>query len=209
MAGYHVAGIYSAAAQITEGCALFPMAFLAGALSAAGAVAKARVDPFRQQFERLFLGAIWVGFAVSLSGLTTMAPYHPPALWCGLRAGRRYSRDSRLVGDFHLSLDYAIGLRYCRAANLAGGSADRRRCDSEHHLELRFHPSLRRYWFGLRHTSLASLLGFPFNLAHPRTRPIFALQLRAFLLAPPLRPIILGARKAGGVSVSRLFAAEQ
>ena len=56
--------------------------------------------------------------------------------------------------------------------------------------------------YGASGSAIATLISqscssFFFNLAHPRTRPIFVMQLEAFLLLPFIRSIVLGARKSG------------
>ena len=61
LVGYSAAGIYSAAAQISEGCALFPMAFAPALFPMLVRWRKQGTHFYHRQFEKLFLGTIAAG----------------------------------------------------------------------------------------------------------------------------------------------------
>ena len=73
LAGDRVAGLYAAAAQISEACALLPVAFLPALLPVLMHWRKRGPISYGQQFEKLFLAAFVTGGLVAV-GLTISAP---------------------------------------------------------------------------------------------------------------------------------------
>ena len=187
LAGYAAAGIYSAAAQITEACALFPMAFVPALFPILVRWRQRGLESYRRQFERLFLGAILAGLAVSLC-LTIAAgpiirllygPAYGPA--AGVLVIHAWAAIFIYLTIMQSGYDITEGLTWLAALRTAAGAAL--------NIGLNF-ALIPRY--GVTGSAVATLIsqgcsGFLFNLAHPRTRPIFAMQLRAFLLLPLFR----------------------
>ena len=69
MIGYQSAGIYAAAAQISEGCTLIPVALLPALFPMFVHWRRTGPEAYHRKFERLFLGAVAAGLFFSL-GLT-------------------------------------------------------------------------------------------------------------------------------------------
>ncbi len=100
MAGFQAAGIFSAAAQITEACALLPLAFAPALFPILVRWRKLGPRYYKQQFGRLFLGAALTGLAISLFLTVAARPivlliYGPSISWPLRRssssmAGRRF-----------------------------------------------------------------------------------------------------------------------
>ena len=201
MAGYQVAGIYSAASQITEACALFPMAFVPALFPVLLRWRKAGPKFYAQQFERLFSAAALGGSAMA-AGLTIAAPFVVRLLY-----GAQYSSAASIlvihawsaiflyVAIMQTGYDITERLTWLTAVRTAAGAAV--------NIALNI-VLIPRY--GGQGSAIATLFslscsGFLFNLVHPKTRPIFWLQLRAFLLFPIARAI---ARTVGSVSPAQL-----
>ncbi len=209
MASYRAAGIYSAAAQITEGCALFPMAFLPALFPILVRWRKSGLVFYRQQFEKLFLGASLAGFGIAL-GLTITAPWIISLLYgpayasaAGILRIHAWSAIFIYLSIMQLGYEVTEGLTWLGALRTAAGAT------LNIALNVAFIPR-----YGAAGSAFATLISqfcsaFLFNLGHPRTRPVFALQLRGLLLVPLIRPMLRGSRKIGDGWMSRSFAAEQ
>lgn len=187
MAGFRAAGIYSAASQITEACALLPMAFVPALFPILLRWRKLGAEFYARQFEKLFLGAAFTGAAIAI-GLTITAP-----LVVHLLYGSEYSAAANIlvihawsaiflfVAIMQTGYDITEHLTWWTALRTAAGAL------LNIVLNLVFIPR-----YGAVGSAFATLLslscsGFLFNVVHPRTRPIFWLQLRAFLLLPLVR----------------------
>jgi PST family polysaccharide transporter len=190
MAGFKAAGIYSAASQITEACAIFPMAFVPALFPILLRWRKLGGDFYARQFERLFLGATLAGVGIAL-GLTITAP-----LVIRLLYGVEYSSAASIlvihawsaiflyVAIIQTGYDITERLTWLTAVRTAAGATV--------NIVLNF-ALIPRY--GAPGSAMATLFslfcsGFLFNFVHPRTRPIFWMQLRAFLLVPIVRAVL-------------------
>jgi PST family polysaccharide transporter len=206
MAGYQAAGIYAAASQITEGCALFPMAFVPALFPVLLRWRKHGLAFYHHQFEKLFLGAVLSGLSVAIA-LTITAPFI-----VGLLYGAAYSPAANIlvihawsaifiyVAIMQTGYDITEGLTSLLALRMAAGATL--------NIVLNF-ALIPRY--GASGSAIATLIsqvcsGFLFNLAHPRTRQIFALQLRALLLIRLFRPMVGDSRETRSTRVFRPFA---
>ncbi len=187
MAGFRAAGFYSAASQITEACALFPMAFVP-ALFPILLRWRARGAAFyRQQFERLFMGAAIAGGGVAVC-LTTVAPVVVRLLYgqafsaaAGILALHAWSAIFLFVAIMQTGYDITERLTWLTATRTAGGALV--------NIVLNYLLIPRYGALGSAVATVFSLScsGFFFNFLHPGTRPIFWMQLRGFLLLPLVR----------------------
>jgi polysaccharide transporter, PST family len=190
MTGFRAAGIYSAASQITEACALFPMAFVPALFPILLRWRKLGAEFYEQQFEKLFLSAALAGVGIAL-GLTITAP-----LVVRLLYGPEYSSAASIlvihawsaiflyVAIMQTGYDITERLTWLTAVRTAAGATV--------NIVLNF-VLIPRY--GASGSAVATLFslscsGFLFNFVHPRTRPIFWMQLRAFLLVPIVRAVV-------------------
>ena len=187
MAGFKAAGIYSAASQITEACALLPMAFLPAFFPILIRWRRQDEKSYRQKFEKLFLGTALAGVCMATS-LTTLAPtivrllfgieYAPAATILVIHA---WSAVFLYVSIMQSGFEITEGLTWFTAARTGAGAAL--------NIVLNFALIPRYGGSGSAMATLVSLAcsGFLFNIVHPRTRFIFWMQLRAFLLVPIVR----------------------
>jgi PST family polysaccharide transporter len=190
MAGLEAAGIYAAAAQITEGCALFPMAFLPALFPVLVRWRKLGLIQYEQRFENLFQAAILVGSGIAI-GLSLSAPSVLRLLY-----GNAYASAALILGIhswsaifIYLSImqsgyDIIEGLTWIAASRVAAGAS------LNIVLNLLLIP--RHGGAGAAVATLISQFcsAFLFNLFHPRTNRIFVLQLRAFLFIPLLHSMM-------------------
>ncbi len=190
LAGYRAAGLYAAAAQIAEGCALFPMAFLPALLPILVQWRRLGEKSYRRQFENLFLGTFLAGALVTVC-LTTTAPFVIRALYGAAYASaapvlaiHACSAVFLFFSIIQIGYEVTNGLAWLTAARTAAGAI----------LNVALNCALiPRY--GAVGSALATVVslagsGFFFNLLHPASRTIFRLQLKALLLIPLLRLII-------------------
>ncbi len=199
LAGYRAAGFYSAAAQITEACALLPMAFLPALLPVLVQWRRRGEKPYRQQFEKLFLGALGAGLAVALC-LTTAAPLLVRILY-----GTAYSAAAPILVIHSWSAVFLflsiIQIGYEVTEGLTWWTAVRTMAGAGVNVALNFALIPRYGAIGSALATLFSLAGagFLFNLLHRASRPIFGLQLRAFLLVPVIQSILHRSRERAGM----------
>ncbi|HEY2714350.1 MAG TPA: flippase [Chthoniobacterales bacterium] len=189
-AGYQAAGIYSAAAQVTEACALFPMAFMPALFPLLVRWRKQGPLFYRQQFEKLFLGAVLTGFAIALC-LTITAPLVIRWLYgaayasaAGILAIHAWSALFIYLSIMQSGYDITEGLTWIAAWRTGAGAA------LNILLNLTFIPC-----HGAAGSALATVISqfcssFLFNFVTSSTRPIFWMQLRAGLLLPLVRAMI-------------------
>ena len=191
MAGFRAAGIYSAAAQVTEACALLPLAFAPALFPILVRWRKLGPRYYKQQFGRLFLGAALTGLAISL--FLTLAARPIVLLLYGaqfLSAApvlviHGWATIFVFLGIVQSGYDITEGLTWAATHRAALGAIT--------NIGLNF-ILIPKY--GASGAALATLISygcsaFLLNLARKPTRPVFALQLRALLLFPlfvrPLR----------------------
>jgi PST family polysaccharide transporter len=190
LAGYQAAGIYSAAAQISEGCALLPMAFLPALFPVL--VRWRRNGPrfYHRQFEKLFLGTIVVGFCISVA-LTIAAPWLIPLLFGQVYAPAvtvlrilAWAPTFVFIGIMQSGYDITEGLTWLATLRTAIGAL----------INIALNFALIPI-YGPTGAAVATLISFAcsaflLNFAQAKTRPVFGLQLRALLVLPVLfRPL--------------------
>ena len=189
MAGFGVAGIYSAASQLTEACTLLPMAFVPALFPVLLRWRKLGTEYYARQFEKLFLGAALGGVGMAAS-LTMAAPFVVRLLYgpeyssaAGILVIHAWSAIFFYVAIMQTGYDITERLTWWTAIRTAAGAT------VNIFLNLILIPR-----YGAPGSAVATLIslscsGFLFNAVHPRTRPIFWMQLRAFLLVPLVRPL--------------------
>ncbi|MEO6969421.1 MAG: flippase, partial [Chthoniobacterales bacterium] len=184
MVSFRAAGIYSAASQITEACALLPMAFVPALFPVLLRWRKLGAEYYFRQFEKLFLGAALSGVAMAAS-LTIAAPFVVRLLYgpeyasaAGILVIHAWSAIFLYVAIMQTGYDITERLTWWTAIRTAAGATV--------NVILNFVLIPRYGAIGSAVATLISLScsGFLFNSVHPLTRPIFWLQLRAFLLVP-------------------------
>ena len=189
MVSFRAAGIYSAASQITEACALLPMAFVPALFPVLLRWRKLGAEYYFRQFEKLFLGAALSGVAMAAS-LTIAAPFVVRLLYgpeyasaAGILVIHAWSAIFLYVAIMQTGYDITERLTWWTAIRTAAGATV--------NVILNFVLIPRYGALGSAVATLISLScsGFLFNAVHPLTRPIFWLQLRAFLLVPLVRPL--------------------
>ncbi len=189
MVGFKAAGLYSAASQITEACALLPMAFVPALFPILLRWRQLGTTVYRQRYERLFLagvlagGAVAVSLTIAASSLVRLIYGAPYASSVSLLVMHAWSAIFLYVAILQTGYEVTEGLTWFTAARTAGGAA------INIALNLALIPR-----YGAAGSALATLFslacsGFLLNALHPRTRPVFGMQLRAFLLCPLLRAV--------------------
>lgn len=191
MAGFQAAGIYCAAAQITEACALLPLAFAPALFPILVRWRKHGPRYYKQQFGRLFLGAALTGFAVSLFLTVAARPivlllYGPQFLPAAkVLVIHGWATIFVFLGIVQSGYDITEGLTWAATQRAAIGAVT--------NIGLNF-ILIPKY--GATGAAIATLISygcsaFLLNLVRKATRPVFALQLRALLVFPlffrPLR----------------------
>ncbi len=190
IAGYKAAGIYSAAAQISEGCALLPMAFLPALFPLLVRWRRRGPEFYHRQFEKLFLGTIVVGLGLSLV-LTITAPWLIPLLFGQAYASAvpvlrilAWAPTFVFIGIMQSGYDITEGLTWLATLRTTIGAV------INVALNLLLIPT-----YGPSGAAVATLISvacsaFLLNFAQAKTRPVFGLQLRAMLVLPVLfRPL--------------------
>jgi O-antigen/teichoic acid export membrane protein len=202
MAGFRAAGLYSAASQVTEACALFPMAFVPALFPLLVRWRRRGTAFYQAQFEKLFSGAVFVGLLVAVT-LTMTAPwivrllygaaYQPAA---GILVVHAWTAVFVYLAIMQSGYDITEGLTWLAAWRMGVGAA----------LNIALNLILIPRWgaIGSAVATLISQFGsaFLFNAAHTRTRPIFFMQLRAFSFLPLVRAILPAAPVAPGQLVN-------
>jgi PST family polysaccharide transporter len=184
MAGFEAAGIYSAAAQVTEGCALFPLAFAPALFPILVRWRKRGLRYYKQQFGRLFLGATLAGFAVSLFLTIAARPivillYGPQFLPAAkVLVIHGWATIFVFLGIVQSGYDITEGLTWAATQRAAIGAV------TNIALNVVLIPK-----YGASGAAIATLISygcsaFLLNLVRKATRPVFALQLRALLVFP-------------------------
>jgi len=186
MAGYRVAGIYAAASQISEACALFPVALMPALFPILVRWCRRGPDFYKHQFERLFLVAVVGGLAFSL-GLTFGAPAVVHLIF-----GSNYVAAANVlvvhgwtilfifIGITQSGYDVTEGLTWFATFRTFVGAL------LNIGLNLILIPR-----HGAVGSALATLVAQIFssvllNALHPRTRPILRMQFMSILLWPAL-----------------------
>ena len=184
MAGFEAAGIYSAAAQVTEACALFPLAFAPALFPILVRWRRLGLRYYKQQFGRLFLGATLAGFAVSLFLTLAARPivillYGPQFLPAAkVLVIHGWATIFVFLGIVQSGYDITEGLTWAATQRAAIGAV------TNIALNLVLIPK-----YGPSGAAIATLISygcsaFLLNLVRKATRPVFALQLQALLVFP-------------------------
>ncbi len=189
MVGYQAAGIYAAAAQISEGCALLPVAVMPALFPVLVRWRRLGPDFYKRRFERLFLIAATGGFVFSLS-LTFAAtafvtvlfgPNYLPA--ANILVVHGWTILFIFIGITQSGYDITEGLTWFATFRTFTGAA------LNITLNLLLIPK-----HGTLGSAVATLVAQAFssvllNALHPRTRPILRMQLKSILLLPALRTL--------------------
>jgi PST family polysaccharide transporter len=191
MAGFKAAGIYCAAAQITEACALLPLALAPALFPILVRWRKLGPRYYKQQFGRLFLGAALAGLAISLFLTVAARPivlllYGPQFLPAAkVLVIHGWATIFVFLGIAQSGYDITEGLTWAATQRATIGAVT--------NIGLNF-ILIPKY--GATGAAIATLISygcsaFLLNLVRKPTRPVFALQLRALLVFPlfvrPLR----------------------
>jgi PST family polysaccharide transporter len=186
MAGYQVAGIYAAASQISEACALLPVALMPAIFPALVRCRRLGPDFYKRQFERLFLLAVAAGLLFSLTltfGATTIVTfifgsnYHGAA---NVLVVHGWTILFIFIGITQSPYDITEGLTWFATFRTFSGAL------LNIALNLILIPR-----HGAVGSAVATLVAQIFsavllNALHPKTRPILRMQLMAILLVPAL-----------------------
>ena len=190
MAGYKAAGIYAAASQISEACALVPMALMPAMFPLL--VRWRRNGPvfYSRRYEKLFLVTTLSGFSISL-GLLITAPFLVPLIFgdaytsaVGVLRILAFTPIFVFIGIIQSGYDITEGLTWFATWRTTAGAFI--------NIALNFILIPR---FGPNGAALATLISFAcsaffLNFLQAKTRPVFGLQLRALLIWPILfRPL--------------------
>lgn len=187
--GYKAAGIYAAASQISEACALFPVALMPALFPVLVNWRRSGAEFLERKMERLFLVAVSGGLlfsfgltigAASIVDLVFGANYHAAA---AILAVHGWTLVFIFIGIAQSGYDVMENLTWFATARMIGGAA------LNIMLNLIFIPR-----FGAIGSAVATLLAQMFssvllNALHPRTRPILRVQLMSLLLVPAIRAL--------------------
>jgi PST family polysaccharide transporter len=189
MIGYEAAGIYAAASQISEACALLPVALMPALFPILVSWRRVGPDFYHRKFERLFLLAVIGGLVFSL-GLTIGssaivdlifgASYRAAA---PVLAVHGWTLMFIFIGIAQSGYDVTENLTWFATARMFAGAV------LNIALNLLFIPR-----FGVIGSAVATLVAQIFssvllNALHPRTRPILRMQLMSILIWPALRTL--------------------
>ena len=189
MAGYQTAGIYAAASQISEACALLPMALMPALFPVLVRWRRLGDGFYKRQFERLFLAAVAGGLVASLTLTFGAAPI------ITLLFGSNYLGAVHVlvihgwttlfifIGITQSGYDVTEGLTWFATFRTLVGAL------LNIILNLIFIPR-----YGAVGSAVATLVAQIFssvllNVFHSRTRPILRMQLMSILLVPALRAV--------------------
>src|SRR5439155_56226 len=182
-------GIYAAASQISEGCALLPVALMPALFPVLVRCRRLGPDFYKRKFERLFLVAVAGGLVISLT-LTFGAPALITFLY-----GANYLPAANVVmvhgwttlfifiGITQSGYDITEGLTWFATFRTFIGAL----------LNIIFNLILIP-GYGVVGSAVATLVAQVFssvllNALHPKTRPILRMQLNAILLWPASRAV--------------------
>jgi PST family polysaccharide transporter len=189
IAGYQAAGIYAAASQISEACALLPLALMPALFPALVRWRRFGIEFYQRKFELLFLIAVSSGLLFSL--ILTFAANTVVTLLFG---GNYLPAASVLVvhgwtiifvfiGITQSGYEVTEGLTWFATCKTCIGAV------LNIGLNLLFIPR-----YGPVGSAVATLIAQVFmsvslNGLHPRTRPLLFMQLRSMLLLPAFRSL--------------------
>jgi len=187
MAGYQVAGIYAAASQISETCALFPVALLPALFPILVRWRGRGSEFYHRQFERLFLLAVAAGLLFSLMltfGATAIVTFIFGSNYSGaanVLVVHGWTILFIFIGITQSGYDVTEGLTWFATFRTVVGAL------LNIALNLILIPR-----HGAVGSAVATLVAQIFsavllNALHPKTRPILRMQLMAILLLPALR----------------------
>ena len=189
MAGYKSAGIYAAAAQISEACALLPVALMPALFPILVRWRRAGSDFYKRQFQWLFLLAVVGGLVFSLTltlGARAIVPFifgsnYLPA--ANVLVVHGWTILFVFVGIIQGAYDVTENLTWFATFKTFTGAL------LNITLNLFLIPS-----HGAVGSAIATLVAQIFssillNALHPRTRPILRIQLMSILLWPALRAL--------------------
>jgi PST family polysaccharide transporter len=189
MIGYEAAGIYAAASQISESCALLPVALMPALFPILVKWRSAGPDLFHRKMERLFLFAVTGGLAFSL-GLTIGAHAIVDLVF-----GSNYRAAAPILAVHGWTLMFIfIGIAqsgYDVIENLTWFATTRMFIGAALNIALNLFLIPR---FGAIGSAVATLIAqicssVLLNALHPRTRPILRMQLMSILIWPALRTL--------------------
>jgi PST family polysaccharide transporter len=187
MAGYEVAGIYAAAAQISEACALFPVALMLALFPILVRWRQRGSEFYHRQFERLFLLAVGAGLLFSL-----ILTFGATAIVTFIFGSKYHSAATVLLVHGWTILFIFIGITqsgYDVTEGLTWFATFRTFIGALLNIALNLMLIPRHGAVG---SAIATLIAQIFsavllNALHPKTRPILRMQLMALLLLPALR----------------------
>jgi O-antigen/teichoic acid export membrane protein len=189
MMGYGAAGIYAAASQISEACALLPGALIPTLFPVLLRSRNAGPVPYRRNLERLFVIAVVTGLVLSLGISITASPI------IELVYGANFSAAANVLVIHGWTIPFmflAITQNaYDVAERLAWFATFRMVAGALLNITLNLFLIPR---YGLAGSAVATLIAQLFsavllNAIHPQTRPILRMQLRAMLLWPAWRAL--------------------
>jgi PST family polysaccharide transporter len=189
MAGYQVAGIYAAASQISEACALLPVALMPAIFPVLVRWRRLGLEFYQRQFERFFLLAVAGGLLFSLTlsfGATTIVNF--------VFGSGYYGAASVLVVHGWTTLFIFLGIAqsgYDITEGLTWFATFRTFIGALLNVGLNLILIPRHGAVG---SAVATLIAQIFsavllNALHPKTRPILRMQLMSILLFPALRAL--------------------
>jgi polysaccharide transporter, PST family len=198
MAGYQTAGIYAAASQISEACALLPLALMPALFPILVRWRRLGLEPYRRRFEGLFLAALVTGLVFSLT-LTFSA-----RIFVNASFGANYLSAANVLvvhgwtivfvflGIVQSGYEITEGLTWLGTSKTFAGAL------LNISLNLLLIPR-----YGAIGSAIATLgaqicSSVLLNALHPRTRPILVMQMNALLLWPRLRDVFRTKRDSNG-----------
>ena len=197
MIGYQAAGIYAAAAQISEGCALIPVALMPALFPMLVRWRRLGAEAYHRKFQQLFLVAVVAGLFCSL-GLTFKGDAIVRLLFgvdylaaASVLAVHGWTLIFIFIGITQSGYDVTEGLSWFATLRMFAGAA------LNIALNVLLIPRL-----GIVGSAVATLIAQIFsavllNALHPRTRPILRMQLMSILFWPAARGLAR-TREPGG-----------
>ena len=187
--GYQTAGIYAAASQVCEACAVLPAALMPALFPVLVRWRRFGKTSYQYRFEWIFLAASIIGVLVSL-GLSLGAHTIVTVLFgpnylaaADVLAVSAWTVLFMFIGIAQSSYDITEGLTWFATTRTFLGAL------LNIVLNWLFIPR-----YGAIGSAVATLTAQIFssvllNAAHPRTRPIFRMQIRSMLLVPVFRTV--------------------